>query len=208
MGCLLFLCTLKEFADYYHNDSMKSQKTQYFMQVSDDKVEVSDEVYRIYLKAMMSNRKAMNTNGVGIATGIGTEVENSKPTGSGSMPVIYWQVDENNRLTGKYFTDIIYQPDGSRFFVGYAFKLESDMDRKGYHIDGFMIDQAAIEILDAPVALAASVPGEVVIGDEDVPLADPIPQTGDSAVPVLPIMFSGIAALGAAFGLGKKKEEK
>ena len=43
---------------------------------------------------------------------------------------------------------------------------------------------------------------------EAVPLADSIPQTGDSAVSVLPIMVSGIAALGAALGLGKKKEEQ
>ena len=71
-----------------------------------------------------------------------------------------------------------------------------------------MIDQAAIEILDGPVALASSVPGDVIIGDEDVPLADSIPQTGDNAVSVLPVMLSGIAAIGAALGLGKKKEEK
>lgn len=269
----------KIYKDFDATDgSMGSQKTQYFTQVSADKMEVSDEIYRLYLKAMMSNRDAMNKNGVGIATGIGANVENAEALKGGSMPVIYWKVDENNKLTGEYFTDITYQPDG-RYFVGYAFKRESDMSKKGYHIDGFMIDhklvsrdyeeipevpgnwdpnpktpetpstpntnpgggnggnggngggnpgtttpvvtitddsvaladmidQAAIEILDGPVALASSVPGDVIIGDEDVPLADSIPQTGDNAVSVLPVMLSGIAAIGAALGLGKKKEEK
>lgn len=70
-----------------------------------------------------------------------------------------------------------------------------------------MIDQAAIEILDAPVALAASIPDEVLIDDEGVPLADSIPQTGDNAVPVMPVAATGITALMAAFFMGKRKKE-
>ena len=70
-----------------------------------------------------------------------------------------------------------------------------------------MIDQAAVEILDGPVALAASVPDDVIIDDEGVPLADSIPQTGDNAVPVAPVAATGITALLAAFFMGKRKKE-
>ena len=255
------------------NDSdVISRSSSLFTQVSEGTIDVPDEIYRLYLKAMIDNQAKLTKNGAGIATGTVTDAGKANEVKGESMPVIYWKVDENNKLTGEYFTDITYQPSG-KYFVGYVFKRESDIATRGYHIDGFMveheqvvrgyeeipdvpgnwdpdpktpntnpgggnggnggngggnpgttvpvvtitddpvsladmIDQAAIEILDGPVALAASVPGDVIIGDEDVPLADSIPQTGDNAVSVLPAMLSGIVAIGAALGLGKKKEEK
>lgn len=267
----------------YDDEHVYSKPTKNFDRISEDlkSIDVPDSIYRIYLKALADGNLNL-TAGTGIATGqnlVENSVDRTK-MGQASMPVIYWEI-KDNQLTGRYYSDITYQPSGE-YFVGYVFKRESNMSKEGYHIDGVvidhhktprpngdplyvsdnwdpepktpetpgtpsnpdtnpgggnggnggngggnpgtttpvvtitndpvsladMIDQAAIEILDGPVALAASVPGDVIIDDEGVPLADSIPQTGDNAVSVLPVMLSGIAAIGAALGLGKKKEEK
>lgn len=254
------------------DEAVKSRSVKYFTMVSKGlkSVEVPDSIYRTYLKALAESRLEVST-GTGVATGpIGDAVQEQNAT----MPVIYWEI-KDNQLTGKYYSDITYQPTGD-YFVGYVFKREGLMKEEGYHIDGVllhhekadlpdeeipdvpddwdpdpdpkkpetpttpdtnpgggsggsgggsgsgtptvtitddpvslsdMIDQAAIEILDAPVALAASAPDEVLIDDEGVPLADSIPQTGDNAVPVMPVAATGITALMAAFFMGKRKKE-
>ena len=66
-------------------------------------------------------------------------------------------------------------------------------------LDGVTIDETA-------VPLAAGLDG-VTIDDEAVALADSIPQTGDNAVPVAPVAATGIAALMAAFFMGRRKKE-
>lgn len=66
-------------------------------------------------------------------------------------------------------------------------------------LDGVTID-------DTAVPLAAGLDG-VTIDDEAVALADSIPQTGDNAVPVAPVAATGIAALMAAFFMGRRKKE-
>lgn len=251
------------------DEAVKSRSVKYFTMVSKGlkSVKVPDSIYRAYLKALAETPLEVST-GTGIATGpIGDAVQAQNAT----MPVIYWEI-KDDQLTGKYYSDITYQPTGD-YFVGYVFKREGLMKEEGYHIDGVlihhekgpelpdeeipdvpgdwdpekpetpttpdttpgggsggsgggsgsgtpvvtitddpvslsdMIDQAAIEILDAPVALAASAPDEVLIDDEGVPLADSIPQTGDNAVSVMPVAATGITALMAAFFMGKRKKE-
>ena len=254
------------------DEAVKSRSVKYFTMVSEGlkSVEVPDSIYRAYLKALAESRLEVST-GTGVATGpIGNAIQAQNAT----MPIIYWEI-KDDQLTGKYYSDITYQPTGD-YFVGYVFKREGLMKEEGYHIDGVlihhekselpgeeipdvpddwdpdpvpkkpetpstpdttpgggsggsgggsgsgtptvtitddpvslsdMIDQAAIEILDAPVALAASAPDEVLIDDEGVPLADSIPQTGDNAVPVMPVAATGITALMAAFFMGKRKKE-
>lgn len=82
--------------------------------------------------------------------------------------------------------------------------------------------QQVTVILDEDTPLAASLDGlslgdgivlqiamdpGVIIDDEDVALADSIPQTGDTAVSVIPAAAAGIAALLTAGFMGKRKKE-
>ena len=68
-----------------------------------------------------------NKNGAGISTG-----EN------GTMPVVYWAVDADGKLTGKNYMSTDDMPSGT-YFVGYAFKRDGGGSNAAYHIDGTQV---------------------------------------------------------------------
>lgn len=155
------------------NDGVISRPTEHFLGIGTS-IEVPYSIYRAYVEAMYDKYNYENVkNGTGISTG-------------SSMEVLFWEVDENGKLTGSYFTEDSILEEG-RYFIGYAFKQEDD----GYHIDGIMYDYvpetpeepetpdgpvtppttdttggtpATTTIDDAPVALAAAPADAAVLG--------------------------------------------
>lgn len=99
-------------------------------------------IYRAYVDAMYEQytlEQARSGKGAGKGISIGTIDENNKYT-DGSMSVLYWIIDENNKLTGDYLTEDKLK-DGEVYFVGYTFKQHTD----GYHIDGVLFKYSAPE---------------------------------------------------------------
>lgn len=123
-----------------------SRDPKWFLEVSEGKQSkqvVPYSIYRAYVQAMYENynysklsvNKDNEGKGLGISTGTITETGEQI---DGTMKVIYWEVDENNKLTGNQIpTDALV--DGQTYFVGYTFKHEGD----GYHIDGVLFTYEA-----------------------------------------------------------------
>lgn len=108
------------------DDDVSSHGSGNFVQVSDNKVIIPYEVYRNYLASLYNkypDSAITETRGEGISTG-------------GSMQVVYWLMDENNKLTGEYTLDENALISGKRYFIAYALKVEND----GYHMDGYAFD--------------------------------------------------------------------
>ncbi len=110
------------------DEGVQSQGSGNFVQVSDkDKqVVIPYEVYRSYLTSLYNKypqSAIKETYGKGISTG-------------GSMQVVYWLMDENDKLTGEYTLDENALISGKRYFIAYALKVEND----GYHMDGYVFD--------------------------------------------------------------------
>lgn len=117
-------------SNYYDYDmkdeEVASRGSGNFVKVSDNKVVIPYEVYRNYLTSLYNkypDSAIEETYGKGISTG-------------GSMQVVYWLMDENNKLTGEYTLDENALISGKRYFIAYALKVEND----GYHMDGYAFD--------------------------------------------------------------------
>lgn len=127
---------LEENTDYdLTNEGVVSRPTDRFTNISKDKLEleVPESIYKAYLKAILSfEKKEILTPVKGIATGNGSE-------SNATMPIIYWVVGEDGKLTGDYYTSTTDMPTG-RYFVGYTFKTEGDIATVGYHLDGIMVN--------------------------------------------------------------------
>lgn len=124
---------LEENSDYdLTNEGVISRPTDRFTNISDKlKLEVPESIYKAYLKAILSFEKGELTVPVkGIATGSGSDTESNA-----TMPIIYWVVGKDGKLTGDYYTSTTDMPTG-KYFVGYTFKTEND----GYHLDGIMVN--------------------------------------------------------------------
>lgn len=124
-------------SDNYYEYDMKDEEVASrgsgnFVQVSDSsKVVIPYDIYRSYLNSLYgkaSGSYIKETNGKGISTG-------------GSMSVVYWLMDENNKLTGDFTFDESALVSGSRYFIAYAMKAEND----GYHLDGYAFDYTRSE---------------------------------------------------------------
>ncbi len=202
------------------NDKMQSRPTSDFISVTVDKssVKVPYVIYRDYVEAMYEKYKA-------------TEINRGKGTSTGSnMDILYWVVGEDGNITGDYF-DSIEELETGRYFVGYAFKQESD----GYHIDGIMYDYTKPEVVPTnPDTIpggggtttgggaggggrAAGAAGDVlgarredlaIVSEQgDVLGATRAPKTSDSAKAILWMLVMGSSAIGAAAVLASKKKE-
>lgn len=117
----------------------------YFIEVSKGAAStqvVPYSIYRAYVDAMYETytvEEARSGKGQGKGISTGTLDKNNKYT-DGSMSVLYWIIDENNKLTGDYLTEDKLV-DGEVYFVGYTFKQHTD----GYHIDGVLFKYSAPE---------------------------------------------------------------
>ena len=117
----------------------------YFIEVSKGAAStqvVPYSIYRAYVDAMYETytvEEARSGKGQGKGISTGTLDKNNKYT-DGSMRVLYWIIDENNKLTGDYLTEDELK-DGEVYFVGYTFKQHTD----GYHIDGVLFKYSAPE---------------------------------------------------------------
>ena len=74
--------------------------------------------------------------GQGIASGNSNE---------STMPVVYWVVGEDGKLTGEYYESEDGMPSGT-YFVGYTFKFHYNDKVNKYHLDGLMYEYEAPEI--------------------------------------------------------------
>ena len=114
-----------------------SRPQTYFTAISGYKsITVPESVYRLYLAAIVEHEKD-NQTGVVDKAGAGIAMQTTDNE-KGSLPLLYWELDENNNLTGNYFTSTTQLKDGGKYFIAYTFKKESDMKAKGYHFDGYM----------------------------------------------------------------------
>lgn len=117
-------------------------------------------IYRAYVEAMYSKYSyddvagGKKGNGEGISTG-------------GTMDVIYWAVDENNKLVGNQ--PVVELEDGKVYFVGYTFKHERD----GYHIDGVLVKYSP-----TPAPSEEPAPSE-----NPAPSTTPVPTTAPTTEP-------------------------
>lgn len=202
------------------NEKMKSRPQSDFISVTVDKssVEVPYAIYKDYVQAMYEKYKAVNTN-------------NGKGTSTGTnMDIIYWVVDEDGNLTGDHI-DSMDALETGRYFVGYAFKQESD----GYHIDGVMYDYTKPEIVPTTpdttpegggnptggnpggTGRTAGTAGDVLgakrediamVADQgDVLGATRAPKTSDSAKAILWMLVMGSSAIGAVVAMASKRKE-
>ena len=116
------------------NQDVKSRSTSDFVSVSDQKQVIPYTIYRAFVAAMYDKysysdveKAASLTKGKGAA--LGTETQS----------VVFWEVNSDNQLTGKYYqalaggTAPANMPNGI-YFIGYTVKHEGD----GYHMDGTM----------------------------------------------------------------------
>lgn len=116
------------------NQDVKSRSTSDFVSVSDQKQVIPYTIYRAFVAAMYDKysysdveKAASLTKGKGAA--LGTETQS----------VVFWEVNSDNQLTGKYYqalaggTAPANMPSGT-YFIGYTVKHEGD----GYHMDGTM----------------------------------------------------------------------
>lgn len=115
-----------------------SRSSSLFSKVTNKQVEVPYSIWAKYVQYASINigevAAASKNRGNGVATGI-KDLNNSEAKAEGaSMPVIYWQLDSDEKLTGDYFENVAELEDGKTYFIGYTFKHEGD----GYHIDGYM----------------------------------------------------------------------
>lgn len=154
-------------------------------------------------------------------------LDKAKELKNATMPFVYWELDENGRLTGNYFTDAT-KLDG-QYFLGYSFKREADMDTAGYHIDGYFVTlerkeeekqpettvvvtengQLALNTGYEPVVLLDTVEvpegaPEVIETEDEIEVIDldtPV-ETPESAVEVLPQTGTASAVLFYILGAG------
>lgn len=128
------------------DEGVVSRDTKWFIEVSEGAQSnqiVPYSIYRAYVQAMYENynyaklEKNIDDEGKGLGISTGTITEDGEQI-DGSMNVIYWEVDGNNKLTGNQIAadDLV---DGQTYFVGYTFKHELD----GYHIDGVLFKYTA-----------------------------------------------------------------
>lgn len=116
------------------NQDVKSRSTSDFVSVSDQKQVIPYTIYRAFVAAMYDKysysdveKTASLTKGKGAA--LGTETQS----------VVFWEVNSDNQLTGKYYQALAGgaapadMPNGT-YFIGYTVKHEGD----GYHMDGTM----------------------------------------------------------------------
>ena len=123
------------------NQDVKSRSTSDFVSVSDQKQVIPYTIYRAFVAAMYDKysysdveKAASLTKGKGAA--LGTETQS----------VVFWEVNSDNQLTGKYYqalaggTAPANMPSGT-YFIGYTVKHEND----GYHMDGIYLTTAAAQ---------------------------------------------------------------
>lgn len=125
------------------DEGVVSRDPKWFIEVSKGAAStqvVPYSIYRAYVDAMYEQytfEQARSGKGAGKGISIGTLDENNVYT-DGSMNVIYWKIDENNKLTGESLSEDELV-DGEVYFVGYTFKQHPD----GYHIDGVLFTYEA-----------------------------------------------------------------
>ncbi len=92
-------------------------------------LEVPETIYQDYLTQIAARHRDA-ASGIEDKAGRGISIDDT-------MPVIYWELGEDGKATGRFFGSTDELTDGAKYFVAYTFKKESDMDKKGYHLDGF-----------------------------------------------------------------------
>lgn len=98
-------------------------------------LEVPETIYQAYLTQIAARHRDKNT---GIADDRGKGISTDD-----TMPVIYWELGEDGKATGRFFESTSELTDGGKYFVAYTFKKEGDMSTKGYHLDGFLFTYEA-----------------------------------------------------------------
>lgn len=151
------------------DEGVVSRDPKWFIEVSKGAAStqiVPYSIYRAYVDAMYEQytfEQARSGKGAGKGISIGTLDENNVYT-DGSMNVIYWKIDENNKLTGESLSEDELV-DGEVYFVGYTFKQHPD----GYHIDGVLFTYKA--------------PVQPTPGPSETPAPSTTPTPGTSTAP-------------------------
>lgn len=133
-----------------------------------EQIEVPYSIYRAYVDAMYQRylNFSEDANGKGISTG-------------GTMPTLYWELNEDGQLTGNYFDTDADRPTGT-YFIGYSFKNELG----GYRLDGVVEDYVKPQIPEEYPEDG----GE----DDTAPEADTDPTEGDTTPDTTPIAINPV----------------
>lgn len=122
------------------NQEVISRSTSYFGSTSGDKgVEIPDAIYNAYIDALMDEE---NTKGTGIKYSNGKGIALTQD----SNLMYYWNINENNQITN--LAGQAGSIESGRYFVGYSFKKEGDIESVGYHLDGYIVDYTKPETED------------------------------------------------------------
>lgn len=154
------------------DETVKSQGQNYF---SGNKgaVTVPYDVFRNYVKAMVGKNYSADK----VMEGKQGRGEGTALSDENAENIYFWEMDENGNVTGEPILGISNLQAGKRYFVAYAFKHESD---KLYHLDGYIVEASAEEVLPGPTAEPTTEPTtepsgnaeeQPVVTIEDTPVA-------------------------------------
>ena len=118
------------------NKDVSGKQKDKFTEISEVKnMNIPEDVYKAYVNAVVTYDKGDRENGIKDTNGKGLTTGDTTT----SMPLTYWKVGEDGKLTGEYFFSTVELETG-RYFTPYVMKKESDMATYGYHMDGIILN--------------------------------------------------------------------
>lgn len=122
----------------YDLDTITSNTSKNFQKISNGEFDVPYTLYRDLVAELYENNSfAATKNDDFIGVGSHSELYLKGLTQKqGTLKPYYWEIGNDGKLTGAYFTDKNDMETG-RYFLGYSFKIEAS---DGIHLDGYYYD--------------------------------------------------------------------
>lgn len=122
----------------YDLDTITSNTSKNFQKISNGEFDVPYTLYRDLVAELYENNSfAATKNDDFIGVGSHSELYLKGLTQKqGTLKPYYWEIGNDGKLTGTYFTDKNDMETG-RYFLGYSFKIEAS---DGIHLDGYYYD--------------------------------------------------------------------
>lgn len=122
----------------YDLDTITSNNSKNFQKISNGKFDVPYTLYRDLVAELYENNsfaETKNDDFIGVGSHSGLYLKGLTQE-LGTLKPYYWEIGNDGKLTGTYFTDKNDMETG-RYFLGYSFKIEAS---DGIHLDGYYYD--------------------------------------------------------------------